>query len=229
MAQRTVAPQADREQRLTMTYQDFLAWADEDTHAEWVNGAVIVFMPPTIRHQDIIGFLYGLLSQYIRWRNLGRIFVAPCEMRAIHDGPARESDLFFVAREHLDRLDEKRLTGPADLVVEVVSDDSMARDRGEKFYEYEEAGVREYLIVDPRPGRERIDFYRLNTRGKYEPIVPDTDDHYHSTVLPGFWLHADWLWQNPLPDPLALLAIIAPRALRDALSGLPAAEASDRE
>jgi hypothetical protein len=24
-------------------------------------------------------------------------------------------------------------------------------------------------------------------------------------VLPGFWLREEWLWQEPLPDPLRLL------------------------
>jgi Uma2 family endonuclease len=60
-------------------------------------------------------------------------------MRATPDGPARQPDLLFVAREHLDRLTETRLSGPADFVVEVVSDDSVARDRADKFYEYQAA------------------------------------------------------------------------------------------
>ena len=28
-----------------MTYEQFLAWADEDTHAEWVNGEVVMTSP----------------------------------------------------------------------------------------------------------------------------------------------------------------------------------------
>jgi len=34
------------------------------------------------------------------------------------------------------------------MVVEIVSPDSQSRDRGDKFYEYEEAGVLEYWILD---------------------------------------------------------------------------------
>ena len=33
-------------QRLRMSYEEFLQWADEDVHAEWVDGEVIVHMPP---------------------------------------------------------------------------------------------------------------------------------------------------------------------------------------
>jgi hypothetical protein len=28
-----------------MTYEEFLAWADEDTWAEWVNGEVVILVP----------------------------------------------------------------------------------------------------------------------------------------------------------------------------------------
>ena len=53
---------------------------------------------------------------------------APFEMRATPEDHAREPDLLFVAREHVNRLTEARLTGPADLVMEVSSDHSVAQD-----------------------------------------------------------------------------------------------------
>ena len=30
-------PPTSEEYRLTMSYEEFLEWSDEDTHAEWVN------------------------------------------------------------------------------------------------------------------------------------------------------------------------------------------------
>jgi Uma2 family endonuclease len=39
-----------------MTYEEFLAWADEDTWAEWVNGEVIILTPASKRHQDLAFF-----------------------------------------------------------------------------------------------------------------------------------------------------------------------------
>jgi len=36
--------------------------------------------------------------------------------------------------------------GPADLAIEIVSEESRLRDRGEKFAEYEVGGVKEYWI-----------------------------------------------------------------------------------
>lgn len=202
------AAPARQEQRLRMSYEEYLAWADEDIHAEWVNGEVIIPMPPKPRHQQVVAFLLQLMGLFCQLFRLGRLLPAPLEMRAIPDGPAREPDLLFIAQEHLDRLTDARLHGPADLIVEVVSDDSVSRDRSDKFYEYQAAGVREYWIIDPRPGYERADFYVLDARGRYRPVPIDPDGRYHSTVLAGFWFEVEWVLSEEPPDTLQALAQI---------------------
>jgi Uma2 family endonuclease len=205
-------------QPLRMSYEEYLAWTDEDVHSEWVNGEVIVQMPAKEPHQRVVAFLIQLMGLFIQLYKLGRLLPAPFEMRAVPDGSAREPDLLFVAREHLDRLSAERLSGPADLVVEVISDDSVARDRADKFYEYQAAGVREYWILDSRPARERADFYVLDGKGRYQPVPIDADGRYHSTVLPGFWMQVDWVLSVEPPDVLAALAqIVGPRTLQEAV------------
>jgi Uma2 family endonuclease len=197
------------EQRIPMSYEEFLEYA-ADIHAEWVDGEAIIFMPPKIIHQQIIGFLYIVLSLYARSRNLGVVMVAPVAMQLGPGAPFREPDLLFLAEEHRDRLTADRLEGAADLIVEVVSDSSVARDRVDKFYEYQEAGVAEYWLIDPRPGKERVDFYQLQGDGRYQAALPDAQGRYHAAVVPGFWIDVHWLWQEPLPDPLgALQQIVA--------------------
>ena len=117
----------------------------------------------------------------------------------------------------VERLTADRLDGPADLAVEVISNESVSCDRGDKFYEYQEGGVREYWIIDPRPGKERVDGYWLTPENRFQAILPDAEGCYHSTVLPDFWFRSEWLWQTPTPDPLLKLAEIAPHVIRDAL------------
>jgi len=218
-----------QDQPLRMSYEEFLAWSDEDVHAEWVNGEVIVQMPPKEPHQRVVAFLMSLMTLFIELFKLGRLLPAPFEMRAIPDGSAREPDLIFIAREHLDRLSSERLSGPADLVVEVISDDSVARDRADKFYEYQAAGVREYWILDSRPGRERADFYVLDEKGRYRPVPPESDGRYHSTILPGFWLQVDWVTEAEPPAVLTALAqVVGPQKLLEAIEASAGIRTADR-
>lgn len=190
------------------TFDEYLASDYEHGLAEWVNGEVVCSMSTTELHQRVTEFLLTLLRLFVRQRQLGRVIGAPYAMRAAPDGNAREPDVMFVAAENLDRLGRTHLEGPADLVIEVVSDDSVARDRDEKFTEYQDAGVREYWIVDPRPNRRRADFYARAANGRYQPVPISDDNRYRSAVLPGFWLDVDWLWQDD-PDELAALSCIA--------------------
>jgi hypothetical protein len=46
-------------------------------------------------------------------------------------------------------------------------------------------------------------------RGQFQPVAPDSDGTYRSTVVPGLWLRVDWLWAEELPDPLFTFAEIA--------------------
>jgi hypothetical protein len=95
-----------------------------------------------------------------------------------------------------------------ELVVEVVSPESVDRDRGEKFYEYQEVGVREYWVIDPRPGKARADFWLLDAGGRYQPVLTDGSGLYRSTVIPGFWFDTNWCFGEARPDPLFCFAQI---------------------
>lgn len=195
----------DREQRIAMSYEQFLALIDGSVHAEWANEEGIIFMPPSDRHQALVSLLDTLLTLFVRVYGLGVIRVAPYQMRATPDGPAREPDLLFIAQANLARLTANRLVGPADLVIEIISDESVSSDRIEKFYEYQAAGIKEYWLIDPRLGRERIDIYRLDDQGTYQPTSPDQDGRFTTPQLPGFALTPAWLWQVPTPDLLPIM------------------------
>ncbi len=189
---------------LEMSYEAFLEWADEDTQAEWVDGKVVLMSPPSEHHQDLSDFLTALMRHFAEAHGLGKVRSAPLQMKPGPDSPGREPDLLFVATENLDRLQKNRLAGPADLAVEIISPESRARDRGEKFYEYEQAGIKEYWLIDP--DRERAEFYRLDARGIYE-LVQLGDGVFESAVLPGLKLEPAWFWQEPLPPLLSILKL----------------------
>jgi len=183
-----------------MTYEEFFEWHPEYGLAEWVDGEAFVMAPPATRHQLIASFVFSCLRFYIEARALGVILYAPVQMKLEKSG--REPDILFIATEHLSRLDGRLLNGPADLAIEVVSPDSRKRDYVEKFREYEQAGVREYWIVDG--AKKQAAFYGLGANGKYHAL-PVADGIFHSEVLAGLWLRVDWLWQEPLPQSMNVL------------------------
>lgn len=215
MARQYTEPTVDSERHLRMSYEDYTAWTDEDTFSEWVDGEVTVFMPPDVLHNSVALFLASVLNLFIDLRNLGKVLAAPFEMKLRGGRSYREPDLLFVSREHLDRLDGQRLNGPADLAIEIVSDESVTRDRREKFAEYALAGIQEYWLVDSREGQRAFNPYRLTSAGTYEDMKLDDRGRFHSAVLPGLWLDPTWFTQDPIPNALDALIAIAPDAVRD--------------
>ncbi len=197
------------EQRIPMSYEEFLAMDGEHQHAEWEDGVSIIFMPATPQHQEIVTFLVALMRVFAQFFNLGRVLTAPVEMKVSPTSNAREPDILFVATENLNLINEKRLAGPADLIIEVISPESVSRDQRKKLHEYEAAGVKEYWVLDARPRKQRAEFWVLDANGRYQTGTVNQDGIYHSTVLKGFWVNVAWLWATQLPDPQFTFAQIA--------------------
>ena len=186
-----------------MTYEQFLRTVPDDIHAEWVEGEVVPMTPVSRDHNELSAFFLALLRHYVEAQDLGKIFCEPFQMKTGPNLPGRSPDLLFVAKKRLSQLKRNHLQGPADLVIEIISPESRARDRGEKFYEYEQGGVREYWLIDPV--RKQAEFYALNKNGIYGLMNVGGDGIFRSQVLKGLWLQISWLWQSPLPPLMAVL------------------------
>lgn len=179
-----------------MTYEEFLEWDGENQHVEWVNGEVIPMAPVGDMHQDLGSWLITLLKMFVDDREAGVIRYEPFQMKTGPDLPGRAPDILFIARRNLSKLKKNHLEGPADVVIEIISPGSGATDRGDKYYEYEQGGVREYWLIDPR--RKQAEFYQLG-RDRVYHLMPIDDGTFRSNVLKGLWLKVDWLWRKPLP------------------------------
>jgi Uma2 family endonuclease len=178
-----------------MTYRQFRRTVPDDVHAEWVDGEVVPMTPISRDHNELSAFFLVLLRHYVEAQNLGKIFCEPFQMKTGRGLPGRSPDLLFVSKKRLHHLKKNYLQGPADLTVEIISPDSRARDRGDKFYEYEQGGVREYWLIDPV--RKQAEFYELGKNGIYRLMNVGADGIFRSQVLKGLWLQVSWLWQLP--------------------------------
>ncbi len=109
----------------------------------------------------------------------------------------------FVSNENLHRLEKQYVDGKADLIVEIVSPESLSRDTQDKFQEYEMAGVKEYWIIDPNT--RTANFYGFGEDGKYKMLTISADNKFESRVIEGLWINTDWLWQEELPNLMDIL------------------------
>ena len=184
-----------------ITFEEYLEQSSDTRICEWVDGEVITMPGASFEHQTLSDFLLKVVSFFVESKNLGLVISSPFAMRLESQRRGREPDILFVGKERQHLFKKTYLDGAADLAIEIISPESVGRDRGEKFVEYEAAKIQEYWLIDPE--RKQVEFYRLNSDGFYQ-LAPTPEGVFQSEVLPGFFLRVVWLWQEPLPTLAAL-------------------------
>ena len=151
--------------RQCMTEEEFIAWCDEDIKAEWVGGELTVHEPANVRHVDLAGFLNFILRGYVTSKSLGVVYGPELQVHFVSLQHRRVPDLLFVSTGRLHIIMATEVEGAPDLIIEIVSPDSSARDWRDKYLEYEATGVREYWVIDPIA--ERLETYVLGADARY--------------------------------------------------------------
>ena len=166
-------------------------------YCEWVNGKVTRIAASYLTHMETVMYFSTLFDTYFALQPIGRIVRAPFVMRLERVNSMREPDIQVILEANAHNLTEYFMNAPANICIEVASPDSSGRDRGEKFAEYERAGVPEYWMIDP--DRRDARFYRRNDKGIYKPQSLEANQHYLTPRLPHFMLHIPTLFQAELP------------------------------
>ena len=100
-------------------------------------------------------------------------------------------------------IDDSTYEGCFDMCIEFISDSNpmeIIRDTVIKKAEYEQAGIKEYFILD-RIHAETV-FYRMNAHGQYKEIEPDKNGVIKSNVLSNFQFRYDDLLSLPSSEQL---------------------------
>ena len=132
----------------------------EDHPSELIDGVIYNMASPALRHQSISGAIYRQLWNYVDSQGGDCIpFIAPTDVRLDRDERTMVvPDVFVICQPDDDRMDnDKYINGAPDLIIEVLSPSTRRKDMFTKLYKYEEAGVREYWIVDPN--KEKVIVY----------------------------------------------------------------------
>lgn len=159
---------------------------------EVIDGVLYMTPAPGWFHQTAVAALVALIRNFIRPRKLGKVVTAPIGV-VLDEANGVEPDVVFVSTARLSIISERGVEGAPDLVVEVLSPSTAARDRGIKMRRYAAAGVPHYWIVDPV--NQTLEAYRLGTNGYELAGVFGAGDIFRPELFPGLEIPIDELWE----------------------------------
>lgn len=186
------------------TFDDFCRIIKDGEKGDLINGVIYMSSPDNTDANKLNVWLLTLFDLYVEDRQLGEVFVSRVAFR-LEESHGPEPDIAFVRTDRLHLVESGFVEGAPDLALEIVSPDSVERDYVLKREQYRQAGVPEYWIVDEM--QECVTLLRRNAAGAYREVKPRNGVLY-SQALPGFWLRPAWLWQQPRPKKIDVLAEI---------------------
>lgn len=151
------------------TSEDYWSLPDGE-RAELINGTLYAMTPPGRSHQKVVGGMYRAFADHID-ANGGpcEVYVAPFAVNlTANDDNWVEPDMLVVCDPA--KLSERGCEDAPDFIAEVVSPSNRAHDYLVKAVLYQEAGVREYWVVDPDLGRTTV--YRFEAAGPAPVVYP---------------------------------------------------------
>ncbi|MCL2198804.1 MAG: Uma2 family endonuclease [Defluviitaleaceae bacterium] len=156
------------------TYGDYLKF-DDDIRCELINGVIYNMASPSTTHQRIAGEIWALLREFLKGRRC-EAFIAPLDVRLNadkNDDTVVQPDLMVLCDKNKLDPKDRGIIGAPDMVVEVLSPSSGYVDRVLKMKKYQEAGVKEYWIVDP--DRSTVDVNILENNKYYVRSYGNSD------------------------------------------------------
>ena len=129
------------------TAEDYYALPDNQ-RAELIDGVIYNMTSPAHTHQFLVAHIWRTLYEYIS-SNGGSCYpgLAPADIQLMEDEKTIvQPDVYVVCDR--DKLTQRGVCGAPDFIAEVISPSTKKMDMVVKLQKYQEAGVREYWIVD---------------------------------------------------------------------------------
>ena len=145
------------------TVDDYFKLPD-DVRYELIDGKLYEMSAPTVRHQDLAGYIYRKIANHIEDNNGPcKVYIAPLDVKAdvSRDDNMVQPDVIIICDRS--KVTEPNIQGAPDLAVEVLSPSSTRRDKWLKRNLYKRSGVREYWIVDPFAGDTTVYLWENGT------------------------------------------------------------------
>lgn len=128
------------------------------------NGEIIDLASPSISHQRISGEVYAEFRNYIKQNNgKCRVFSAPTDVK-LNENNIIVPDIFVACKP--ENFDTQKYNGSPEFIAEIVST-NWADDYIRKLALYQENGVREYWIIDPKNLQVTVYFFEEQIAKRY--------------------------------------------------------------
>lgn len=160
------------------SYADYLKWHITE-RLELIRGYVRKMSAPSREHQAISRNLGRQIDAYFYTRKC-EWYSAPFDVRIPRFDKKLEKDVLTVVQPDIcvicdeSKLDKRGCIGAPDLIVEILSPGNSKKEMKEKFEVYEEAGVKEYWIVNTLD--KNVLIFTLNDTGKFIGQRPYVED-----------------------------------------------------
>ena len=170
-----------------LTYQDYLRTPD-DKRYELIDGELILTPSEGRAHQGTSVRLGTRLYSFVHEQELGLVYWARRDV-VLSNTDVVQPDLMFISNERMHIDTEAEIWGGPDLVVEILSPSTAARDRTVKQVLYARNDVNEYWLIDA--DARTIEVLLLGDQG-FEPVATYGEgDTLVSPTLPGFSILVD--------------------------------------
>jgi Uma2 family endonuclease len=184
---------------ITYTYADYLKWQFEE-RLELFRGKIFKLSAPNTNHQVISRNISGEFFNKLK-NTKCECFSAPFDVRLPVKNRKKDDEVTTVVQPDiciicdLSKIDDKGCCGAPDLVIEILSPGNSKKEIKLKYELYEEAGVKEYWIVNPV--EENIVVFILNEQGKFSGLkMYAGEDTIHSTSVPGLNINVSDIFTN---------------------------------
>ncbi|MFN0078964.1 MAG: Uma2 family endonuclease [Prosthecobacter sp.] len=149
---------------------------------EFIEGEVVLHSPARNAHLDVTYNIATLVGSYVRAKQLGEVKIEKC--LCVFPRNDYEPDVVFFGKDKAAAFRQDTMKFPIpDLIVEVISECTEARDRGVKFQDYAAHGVQEYWIVD---AEQRVLEQHVLVAGCYDLKMKSSSGTLISVAVPGF-------------------------------------------
>ena len=142
---------------------------------ELIDGKFHTMNTPNRMHQFLsVEILFAMKSHINKNKGKCHIYTAPLGVRLFADDETWVEPDILVVCGRKEILTDQGCDGAPDLIVEIVSPSNSFHDYVTKLMKYQQAGVREYWIVDPKTERVSVIFFENTTKSaeyKYEDVI----------------------------------------------------------